>query len=112
MNVNKECTFIGLVIFTVAMALPAYIGRWKVSEFSTAITSVRGDESNRAAALGMKFFPLFDEGARTCEYVLAIWTIKFDKSSAAKWEYADPSATKTLVTFCTLAACCAACCTS
>jgi hypothetical protein len=58
----KEILF---VILTVAIAFPAYIGRLNVSLSITLITSESGDESNIAAHLGMKFFPLLDDGAKT-----------------------------------------------
>jgi len=45
-------TLIGLLIFIVAIALPAYIGRLKVFSSTTSRTSIIGAESNKAASLG------------------------------------------------------------
>lgn len=104
----RRDTLIGLVILTVAIAFPAYIGRLNISELSTEITSDRGEESKTAAARGRKFFPLFDDGART-------WVKDFDKctkrleiSSAGRWAQSELSATSTFETLLTLAACVAA----
>ena len=63
---------VSLVIFTVEIALPAYIGLLNVLSSITAMISVRGEQSRTAAARGMKFLPLFDEGASTWLYFLAI----------------------------------------
>lgn len=79
-------------ILTVAIALPAYIGLLNVFSstiYATALkttntmpitintswTSERGDELIRAPNLGIKFFPMLDDGARMCVYFEAIdWT--------------------------------------
>lgn len=51
-NTKSTLTLIGLLIFIVAIALPAYIGRLKVFSSTTSRTSIIGAESNKAASLG------------------------------------------------------------
>ncbi len=50
-------TFLGSLLCTVWMALPAYIGRSNVSGDTTLITSDTCMTSSRAATRGMTFLP-------------------------------------------------------
>ena len=50
---------------TVAIALPAYIGLKKVSTLSTFMMSEIWATSNKAATLGIKFFPVVVAAANT-----------------------------------------------
>ena len=52
---------------TVAIALPAYVGRTNVASPLISVTSDRGATSSFTATRGMKFLPLLDAGAMICE---------------------------------------------
>mmetsp|Transcript_24178 Transcript_24178/g.50231 ORF Transcript_24178/g.50231 Transcript_24178/m.50231 type:complete len:214 (+) Transcript_24178:117-758(+) len=54
------------LFLTLARALPAYMGRTKVSELCTSMTSVTGEAERVAAARGMEFLPRLEWGARMC----------------------------------------------
>mmetsp|Transcript_15411 Transcript_15411/g.53525 ORF Transcript_15411/g.53525 Transcript_15411/m.53525 type:complete len:205 (+) Transcript_15411:221-835(+) len=55
------------VDLTVATALPAYMPRWKVVSSTTALTSVSGCTSRRAARRGSQFLAELVDEARMCE---------------------------------------------
>ena len=67
--------FLSLVL-TVANALPAYIGRIKISGLLILIISLTWDISNKAATLGIKFFPNVLADAIIWVYFSANFTTK------------------------------------
>lgn len=98
-------TFFADVDFTVAIAFPAYTGRLKVDSSSIEITSVIGEISRSAAALGKKFLALFVAGAKICEKLDATDLTTSAVSSAAGWENMSLSTINTFETFLTFDAC-------
>ncbi len=69
--------FTSSLIFTVAIALPAYMGRLNVSSETTSRTSVTGALSHNAASLGSQFLPTLELAARTWVYeelVICEWS--------------------------------------
>ena len=60
-------TFIASLDLTVAMQLPAYMGRLKVSSDTTSVISEICCTSSKALTLGKTFFPKVVAGANICE---------------------------------------------
>ncbi|KAJ6257041.1 hypothetical protein Dda_7925 [Drechslerella dactyloides] len=73
-------TFLGSLHWTVAMMLPAYIGRTKVSDDSTAVMSETCCTSSMAARRGMTFLPKM-------EWTERIWVVSSGAFSATNGAY-------------------------
>mmetsp|Transcript_15204 Transcript_15204/g.38340 ORF Transcript_15204/g.38340 Transcript_15204/m.38340 type:complete len:222 (+) Transcript_15204:382-1047(+) len=92
---------------TVAMALPAYMGRLKVSSPCTSRMSEMMETSSLAQRRGAMFLPSLVAEKKMCEKDLSFWMLSRSgvRFSATPWSKAASAAASTVVTPLTEAAC-------